>query len=52
MHCLVCEIQTDDWETVDGLNMSLFMREVQKTQYVALCEVSARNKTVSEKLEK
>jgi hypothetical protein len=52
IHCLVCELQTDDWEAVDDLNMSLFMGEVQKIQYVALYEVSARNKMVSEKLEK
>lgn len=52
IHCHVCEIQTDERETVDGLNMSLFVREVQKIQYVALYEVSARNKMVSEKLEK
>jgi len=53
VHCVVCEIQTDDWETVDGLTMSLFMREVQKIQYVALYEVSgARNKMVSLMLEK
>jgi len=44
IHCRLCEIQTDGWETADGLNMSLFMREVQKIQYVALYEVSARKR--------
>lgn len=39
-------------ETVDGLNLSLFMRKVQEIQYVGFYEVSARNNPMSEKLKK
>jgi hypothetical protein len=30
IHCFLCEIQSDDWETVDNLNISLFMRQIQE----------------------